>query len=118
MFYSGVNSSITGGDSRSPNFSGYVFFTSVITGDDKLGTCYQEADPTDSEINDLVTTDGGTIQIPEATQIVKIVSSQASLLVFADNGVWEVYGDTGGFIATSFQASKVSTNGVTNPILS
>ncbi len=115
IFYSGVNSAISGGDSRSPNYSGYVFFTTIITGDDKLGVCYQEADPTDSNINDLVTTDGGTIQIPEATQIVKIVSSQASLLVFADNGVWEVYGDTGGFIATSFQTSKVSTNGVKNP---
>jgi len=86
----------------------------VVIGDDKLGVCYQEADPTDANINDLVTTDGGTIQIPEATQIVKIVSSQASLLVFADNGVWEVYGDTGGFIATSFQTSKISTNGVKN----
>ena len=114
IFYSGVNSSITSGDSRSPNYSGYVFFTTVVTGDDKLGICYQEADPTDANINDLVTLDGGTIQIPEATQIVKIVSSQASLLVFADNGVWEVYGDTGGFIATSFQTSKVSTNGVKN----
>jgi hypothetical protein len=114
IFYSGVNSSITSGDSRSPNYSGYIFFTSIVTGDDKLGVCYQEADPTDAEINDLVTTDGGTIQLPEATQIIKIVSSQSSLLVFADNGVWEVYGDTGGFIATSFQTSKVSTNGVTN----
>lgn len=114
IFYSGVNSSITSADSRSPNYSGYVFFTTVVTADDKLGVCYQEADPTDANINDLVTTDGGTIQIPEATQIVKIVSSQASLLVFADNGVWEVYGDTGGFIATSFQTSKVSTNGVKN----
>jgi hypothetical protein len=114
IFYAGVNSSITSGDSRSPNYSGYVFFTTVVTGDDKLGICYQEADPTDANINDLVTLDGGTIQIPEATQIVKIVSSQASLLVFADNGVWEVYGDTGGFIATSFQTSKVSTNGVKN----
>lgn len=114
IFYSGVNSSISGADSRSPNYSGYVFFTTIVTGDDKLGICYQEADPTDANINDLVTTDGGTIQIPEATQIVKIVSSQASLLVFADNGVWEVYGDTGGFIATSFQTSKVSTNGVKN----
>lgn len=114
IFYSGVNSSIISGDSRSPNYSGYVFFSTVITADDKLGVCYQEADPTDANINDLVTLDGGTIQIPEATQIVKIVSSQGSLLVFADNGVWEVYGDTGGFIATSFQTSKVSTNGVKN----
>jgi hypothetical protein len=73
------------------------------------------ADPTDPGINDLIDTDGGSIQIPEATRIVKIVSSQTSLLVFAENGVWEIYGDTGGFIATSFQASKISTNGVLNP---
>jgi hypothetical protein len=29
--------------------------------------------------------------------------------------VYEVYGDTGGFVATSFQVSKLSTNGVFNP---
>lgn len=115
LFYSGVTSSVTGGDARSPNYSGYVFFTKVITSDDDLGKCHQESDPTDPGINDLIDSDGGSIQIPEATRIVKIVSSQASLLVFAENGVWEIYGDTGGFIATSFQASKVSTNGVLNP---
>ena len=112
LFYSGINSNITSSDARSPNYSGYVFFTSVITGDDKLGFCYQEADPTDPDLNDLVTSDGGSIQIPEATQILKIIASQASILVFADNGVWEIYGDTGGFIATSFQSSKVSPNGI------
>jgi hypothetical protein len=115
LFYSGVTSSVNTGDARSPNYSGYVFFTKVITSDDDLGKCHQESDPTDPGINDLIDSDGGSIQIPEATRIVKIVSSQASLLVFAENGVWEIYGDTGGFIATSFQASKVSTNGVLNP---
>jgi hypothetical protein len=114
LFYSGVTSSVSGGDARSPNYSGYVFFTRVITSDDDLGKCHQESDPTDPGINDLIDSDGGSIQIPEATRIVKIVSSQSSLLVFAENGVWEIYGDTGGFIATSFQASKISTNGVLN----
>ena len=115
IFYSGINSSITTSDARSPNYSGYIFFTSVITGDDKIGSCHQEADPSDPSINDLIASDGGSIQIPEATQIIKIVSGQSSLIVFADNGVWEIYGDTGGFIATSFQASKISPNGVKNP---
>jgi hypothetical protein len=115
IFYSGINSSVTGGDSRSPNYSGYIFFTKTISSNDDLGKCYQEADPTDPAINDLIDSDGGSIQIPEATRILKIVASQASLLVFCENGVWEVYGDTGGFIATSFQVSKVSTNGVLNP---
>lgn len=115
VFYSGVSSSVTGGDARSPNYSGYIFFTKVIQSDDDFGKCYQDADPTDPAINDLIDSDGGTIQIPEITKIVKIAASQASLLVFCENGVWEVYGDTGGFFATSFQVSKISTNGVLNP---
>lgn len=114
LFYSGITSKITSPDSKSPSYTSYLFFTAVVTNDEKLGFCYQEADPTDSKINDLVASDGGTVQIPEATQIVKIAPSKASLLVFAENGVWEVYGDTGGFNATSFQVGKVSTNGVKN----
>lgn len=115
IFYSGIDSSVTDGDSKSPNYSGYIFFTKVVTSNSDLGKCYQEADPTDPGINDIIDSDGGTIQIPEATRIVKIASSQSSLLVFAENGVWEVYGDTNGFVATSFQASKISTNGILNP---
>lgn len=114
LFYSGVESNVTGGDIRSPNYSGYIFFSKVIKADDDLGKCHQEADPTDPGINDLIDTDGGSIQIPDITRVVKIIASQASVLVFAENGVWEIYGDTGGFIATSFQASKISTNGITN----
>lgn len=114
LFYSGVESNVTGGDIRSPNYSGYIFFSKVIKADDDFGKCHQEADPTDPGINDLIDTDGGSIQIPDITRVVKIIASQASVLVFAENGVWEVYGDTGGFIATSFQASKISTNGITN----
>jgi len=115
VFYSGVSSNVVNGDARSPNYSGYIFFTKVIQSDEDLGKCYQEADPTDVAISDLIDSDGGSIQIPEATKIVKIEASQASLLVFCENGVWEVYGDTGGFIATSFQTSKISTNGILNP---
>ena len=115
VFYSGVSSNVVNGDAYSPNYSGYIFFTRVIQSDDDLGKCYQEADPTDVAISDLIDSDGGSIQIPEATKIVKIAASQASLLVFCENGVWEVYGDTGGFIATSFQTSKISTNGILNP---
>ena len=114
LFYSGVESRVTGPDIRSPNYSGYIFFSKIIKSDDDFGKCHQEADPTDPGINDLIDTDGGSIQIPDITRIVRIIASQASILVFAENGVWEIYGDTGGFIATSFQASKISTNGITN----
>ena len=115
IFYSGIESHVSGYDSRSPNYSGYVFFSKVIRSNDDLGTCHQEADPTDAEINDLIDSDGGSIQIPDITKVVKIIASQTSIIVFAENGVWEIYGDTGGFVATSFQANKISTNGVFNP---
>lgn len=115
IFYSGIISDITDKDAHSPNYSGYIFFSPVVTSNDVLGNCYQVADPTSPDISDIVDTDGGTIQIPEATRIVRIVSAKSSLLIFAENGVWEIFGDTGGFIATSFQLSKISSVGIANP---
>jgi hypothetical protein len=112
LFYSGIKSDITEPDSRSPNYNNYIFFTRVVRSPEDFEKCYQEADPTDPGINDLVASDGGTIQIPEVSRIIKIVAAQSSLLVFCQNGVWEVYGDTGGFYANQFNVSKISTNGV------
>ena len=112
LFYSGVKSDITDPDVRSPNYNNYIFFTRVVRSQEDFEKCYQEADPTDPGINDLVASDGGTIQIPEVSRIIKVVAAQSSLLVFCQNGVWEVYGDTGGFYANNFQVAKISTNGV------
>ena len=112
LFYSGVKSDITEPDSRSPNYNNYIFFSRVVKSPEDFEKCYQEADPTDPGINDLVASDGGTIQIPEVSRIVKIVAAQSSLVIFCQNGVWELYGDTGGFYANNFQVSKISTNGV------
>jgi len=114
LFYSGITSTVIGRDAKSPNYSGYVFFTQIVTSDDQLGKCYQETDPTDAALNDAVASDRGTVQIPDCSKIIKILPSQASLLIFAENGIWELYGDTGGFNATSFQLSKISDNGVLN----
>jgi hypothetical protein len=111
-FYSGVRSVVTGGDLNSPNYSGYVFFSQVVTSPDAIGKCYQVNDPTAEEISDVVDSDGGTIQIPEANKILKLVPSKGSLLVFAENGIWEIFGGSSGFTATSFQLSKVSSTGV------
>lgn len=111
IFYSGVNSIVIGSDEKSPNYSSYVFFSQVAVANDVLGKCYQEADPTNPEINEIVATDGGTIQIPEVTKVVKLLSTRTSLIVFAQNGVWEIFGDTGGFNATSYQVSKISSIG-------
>lgn len=113
-FYSGVNSLVTGGDDKSPNYSSYLFFSQTVTDKGKLGLCYQEADPTSPTISDIIDTDGGTIQIPEITNVVRLIPVRSSLLIFAQNGIWELYGDAGGFTATSYQVSKISSIGISN----
>lgn len=115
IFYSGIVSNITGGDSISPNYSSYIFFSQIVTSPDKIGKCYQEADPTSETISDIIDTDGGTIQIPEATRIFRLVATQSSILVFAENGIWEIFGDTQGFVATSYQTAKISSTGCSSP---
>jgi hypothetical protein len=111
LFYSGINSKVVGKD-ISPKLSGAVLFSQIAKSDADLVKCYQEADPTSPNSNELVDTDGGIIFITEASNIVKIQNTQGSVLVFAENGVWEIRGDEGGFRATSFQVNKISNIGV------
>lgn len=115
VFYSGITSSITGGDDESPYYSGFIFFTQVASATNALAKCYTAADPTSPDISDVIDTDGGTIQIPDISKVVKLIATKGSLLVFSENGVWEIFGDTGGFKATSFQVSKISSIGSESP---
>lgn len=112
MFYSGVQSDITSGDDNSPNYSGTIFFTQVVKNVNDLGKCYQEADPTSEHISDLLATDGGTINIPEASNIYRLINRETSLVVMAENGVWEITGPDGVFRADDFSVSKITSTGV------
>ena len=114
LFYSGIDSNVVEPDERSANYNNYIFFSKIVESPKDFGTCYQEADPTDPGINSIVASDGGTIQIPEASRIIKLIPTQSSLLVFAENGIWEIFGDTGGFYANTFQISKITSNGTLN----
>jgi len=112
IFYSGITSKVTGGDSKSPSYTGWVFFSRTVLSKEHLGQCYQEADPTSEEVSDLVESDGGTINITGAAKIIKLVSIGDILLVMASNGIWEVNGTDKGFLATDYSVNKVSDIGV------
>lgn len=112
LFYSGILSSINTGDIRSPNLSGAVLFSQTFTNKEDLVKCYTEADPTNIEINDIIDTDGGIINIPDASFILKLHASSAGLYVFAVNGVWIITSDDQGFRATSYRIRKVSNFGL------
>lgn len=102
-WYAGVKSQAIGS---------WVFFSQVASTSDKFEKCYQEADPTSESISELVDSDGGVIPIQDAGNILRIMSVFDSLLVFADNGVWQISGTlTSGFSASSFQVKRISNTG-------
>lgn len=111
VFYSGMKSNVIDGDARSPLLGHLVFFTQLAEAADKIGKCYQEADPTSEDQSDLISTDGGFIKIPEMSRCLKLVPYASSLVVFAENGVWEISGSEEGFKATNFQVVKVTDLG-------
>ena len=92
-----------------------VFFSQVIESDAQYGKCYQVADPTQQEFNELVDTDGGVIVIPEMAQVERLLPVGSFLLVFAQNGIWQVGpGASGYFTATSYSVRKIIEIGCTS----
>lgn len=111
VWYSGVRTSMFDPDERSPNYSGYVFFSQSVSSDDKINKCYQEADPTSEDLSDMVDSDGGAVHIIDAINIIALVPTKSMLLVFAENGIWQISGGQQNFAATSYDLSKVSAIG-------
>lgn len=103
-----------GGDINSPHVGTFVLFSQLVNTTEDIYKCYQKADPTAEDISDLVDTDGGFIPIPDAVNIKALVPFKASLLVFADNGVWEIAGGDRGFTATEYQTKFLTNNGAIN----
>lgn len=91
---------------------GTVYFSQVLTSLDNIGKCYQDQDPTAEQLNSLLSTDGGVIEIPDAGKIYAMVPYERSLVVVADNGIWQIIGseDTG-FTATTYGIRYVTNVG-------
>lgn len=86
-----------------------LFFTKIAQKPISYGFCHQEGDPTNPEFNQLSSSDGGTIVIPNMGQVKRILDMRGLLLVFSDKGVWEVGGGQRGiFTATGFSVRKIS----------
>jgi hypothetical protein len=101
VFYAGVD---TG------TFSNKVYFSQIVKNETHFGKCYQQNDPTSEHLFDLLATDGGEVSILDCGTIIKMVSVQSSLLIFATNGVWAINGSSGiGFSANDFTVRKISS---------
>lgn len=106
VWYSGVTDK---------DFIGKVYFSQVIKTDAEAGKCHQENDPTSPELNDLLATDGGVIDVPEAGNIQSMNTLGNGLLLFADNGIWVVRGGEGTFSASNFSVDKIHDASILAP---
>ena len=89
-----------------------VYFSRILTDVEDIGDMYQINDPTSEEFSDLLDTDGGWIDIPDASGINKLHVFGSSLLVFARNGVWKISGVDDVFRATEFSIYKITDEGL------
>lgn len=107
VWYSGI---------EGQEYSNKIYFSQIIENKRQFGFCYQGADPT-SEVNaELVATDGGVISIQEAGRIIKMVTMDTSIMIFATNGIWAITGNQGiGFTANDYSIRKVSNISVLDP---
>lgn len=112
VFYAGVTSSVTDATTTRPNYTGFVFYSRVLRSVTDAAQCYQDADPTSEVDSELVDTDGGYVNIPNSGQIHKLVPKGNAVLVFAEQGIWAITGDEGGFRGTSYQVVKLTDFGV------
>lgn len=121
MWYAGLGSGTS---------AGKVLFSRIVTSLSNnnvtaatLGNCYQLNDPTSEDFSDMLETDGGLINIPDATNIQKLYAADQFLYVFAENGVWIIAGvrnnssSTSAFVSSSFSisdffVSKISSFGL------
>jgi hypothetical protein len=91
-------------------FSNRVYFSQLVRSEQEFGLCHQTNDPTSEFSFDLLATDGGMIQILDCGTIIKMVSMQSSLIIFASNGVWSISGSQGiGFTAVDYSVRKLSS---------
>jgi len=95
--------------------SGKILFSRLIEDLSELGECLQRNDPTAEDFSDLLDTDGGVIKIADAVGIKKLYAFGASLIVFAENGVWSINGVDGVFRASEYSVRKVSDVGIASP---
>jgi hypothetical protein len=106
VFYSGLESGKS---------AGLIFFSRQIQDVNELGECLQQNDPTSEDFSDLLPTDGGVIQIPDAVNIKTLHAMGSVLVVFAENGIWTINGVDGVFKATEYSVKRASEIGIASP---
>lgn len=110
VWYTGVDASQRAtGDQAYYTWTENLYFSQIIESPTEFGFCYQEEDPTDEDLSDVLPTDGGVITIQGSGSIDQLFPVQNGLIVFAANGIWFITGSQGiGFSATDYTITRIS----------
>lgn len=114
VFYAGFDDFGESTNSTYPQLTSTIVFSRSVQRQSDIVECYQEADPTTLE-GEIVASDGGTLQIAGSGYIHKLVSTGRSLLIFASEGIWELYSTDQLFSATNYQLRKLTDVGCKSP---
>jgi hypothetical protein len=98
-----------------PELADKIMFSQVVQNTEDYGKFHQFNDPTNEALNNLIPTDGGSIQLSDVGVIKGLLPYQSQLLVLADNGVWEITGSRGVFSPESFGIRKITDAKCTSP---
>ena len=103
MFYGGFSGEL----------ANTILYSQIVGADrTKLDKCYQDNDPTDPEVNQVLATDGGSIVLEGCGRIMQMEAVGNGLVVLATNGVWAISGGDRSFSPTNTYVSKLSSDGV------
>lgn len=92
-----------------------ILFSQTATNRQELGNYYQFNDPTNDDLNQLIATDGGMLQLSDIGNVQGLLPYQNVLLVLCDNGVWEISGGRGMFAPDNFFVRKITDSKCLSP---
>ena len=107
VWYAGINER---------TLSSRIYFSQIVTDDDKVGLCYQSNDPTSQHVNALVDSDGGFLEMPEVDKVLAMTRLGDVLVLLCSNGVWLLGGtESGVFRPTGYTVQRLSNVGIVGP---
>lgn len=101
--------------SGDPKFPNDILFSQVINDIDDVEQYHQFADPFFGDDPDLVSDDGGRLQLQGAGAVKRMIAVGTSLFIGSNTSLWQISGPSGVFKATDFLTSKVLNDGIDGP---
>lgn len=110
VWFTGVHQRQIGSDTTDPcNWTENIYFSQIVLSPKNFGRCYQENDPTNEGLFDLLPSDGGVITLQGLGKIFKLFPIANGIIVFASNGIRFITGKQGiGFTANDYTVVEIS----------